>query len=89
MLSDYNIRKINEQITSELRIADSYGATHAEKMEAFERVAKLQALLNPQPSRTDILQELATAFAAAQQPTKPVQPSGNGLIADLIAEFRR
>lgn len=47
MLSDNNIRKINDQIKDELRTVDRAFVSHQEKMEALERIAALKALLDP------------------------------------------
>lgn len=64
MLSDNNIRRINEQIARELRNVNSITTNNSEKMAALERVAKLKELLEDtkQPSRGDILSELADAL---------------------------
>lgn len=88
MLSDSNIRQINRQIAAELRIVDSSIRSHAEKMVALERVTKLQTLLSPQPSREEILSELAASIVEAQRNPQPPTPAEN-LIADLATLFRR
>jgi hypothetical protein len=63
MLSDHNVRKINDQIANELNTVDSWTASDDEKTAALDRIAKLKALLMPQPSREQILSELADAIA--------------------------
>lgn len=60
MLYDETIRKINQQIEIELRNVDSLGSTDDEKMAALERIAKLKALFDPQPTSEMIRQELAS-----------------------------
>jgi hypothetical protein len=87
MLSQDNIDKINDLIDDELHTANGAFTSHKDKMEAIERVATLKALLTPQPSRTDILRELATALTEAKR--TPASQSPSDLIADILSTFRR
>ncbi len=74
MLTDATIRKINAQIQSELRNADSYVASQEEKLAALERVVKLKEILDPieveAPSRKTIIRELASALIEAREETR-------------------
>ena len=71
MLSDRNIREINNQIATELRTVNSIISSDEKKMAAIERIAKLKALLeetpSEQPSRQSILKEVATALIEARE----------------------
>ncbi len=89
MLSQSTISNINDQIGRELRIVKDWMKDDAEKDAALERIAKLKDLLNPQPSRTDILQELANALVNAHpnQPATPA-PSPLTLIVELLGRNR-
>jgi septal ring factor EnvC (AmiA/AmiB activator) len=87
MLSSTNVRKINDQIERELRDVNSIVTSNEDKIAALDRIARLKALLNPQPSRSDILSELASAFVEAQR-TPPPTPADN--FANALADiFRR
>lgn len=88
MLTDRTIREINEQIQSEVRGA-RMAFNHAEKLECYERISALTAALDPQPTRQQILTELAEAIAVAQKAPKHRDARPVDLIADLIANFRR
>lgn len=46
MLDVSTVRRINEQIIDEMRIVDSLGASHQEKMEAIERADALKKLVS-------------------------------------------
>lgn len=74
MLSASNVQKINDQIKRELRTVDRFVASDEEKMAAIERVAELKKLLTPQPTRQEILQELAAALVEARSNPTPPQP---------------
>jgi hypothetical protein len=87
MLSDQNVRMINVRIGNELRTLDSICSSQEEKLEAIERIAKLKELLTPQPSRSDILRELAIALKQEQKPS--TEHTVTDYIADAIATFRR
>lgn len=84
MLSDRNVKEINRQIEREIREAN-WADTHQEKMDAIERIATLKALLYPQPSQKEILEQLATALQS--QPTAPRNPAD--LVTEIFATFRR
>lgn len=58
MLSDSNIKKINDEIESELRWISS--SDHEDKMQTLERVAALKALLDPTPTAEQIVAALKT-----------------------------
>lgn len=85
MLSDRNIAEMNRQIAAELRNADSICSTPEEKMQALERIAKLRELLTPQPTREDILTELASALKGEQKKSAHEDIT----IGDIFAAFRR
>lgn len=88
MLSDRNVRKINDQIANELRTVGGAFTSAVDKAAALDRIAKLQALLTPQPSREDILTELAAAIV--DETKKPHQPSPTALaIETLITRLAR
>jgi hypothetical protein len=87
MLSDSVIRKINDQIEADLRVLPSNWSSAESKATALDRIAQMKALLNPQPSRTDILSELAEAIVEVQRNSN--RTSTNDLISDLVAAFRR
>lgn len=74
MLSNDVIRKINAQIVIELRKADSIGTDHQEKMEALERIAKLKALLSPQPSAEEIAEHVANFLKTQTVTPSPAEP---------------
>ena len=86
MLSQDNIAKINDLIDDELRTASGAFTSHTDKMEALDRVATLKALLTPQPSRNDIIRELATAL---KEQNAPAQQSPADLVTEFFATFRR
>jgi hypothetical protein len=86
MLSQTTVNKINDQIRRELHTVNSSFSSHEDKMEALERIAKLKELLNPQPSRQDILRELAIALTDRQTPTPH---SASDLVTEIFATFRR
>lgn len=73
MLSDRNVRDINSAITSELRNVDSMFTSNEDKMAALERISKLKSLLSPQPTRQEIIAELATALKEASPTTSHAQ----------------
>lgn len=54
MLSDRNVRKINDQISDELSIVGSWTASEEDKKAALERIAQLKAILD-EPSASDEL----------------------------------
>lgn len=81
MLSQENVKKINDLIESELRTVDRAFTDHEEKLEALERIAKLKALLSPQPSTEEIVEMLATALAS-KNPVGPAQPGPMERILD-------
>lgn len=89
MLSDNIRREIENQIERELRDA-RMAFDHAEKLECYERIAALKAALDPQPTREQILTELAEAISEAQ---KTMPSSDNPTLAetlvDLVGSFRR
>lgn len=82
MLSDRNVRELNSMIEKEMREM-RWADTHAEKLECVDRIAKLKELLHPQPSRKQILADLAEALA--EVPT-PAIPQSSPLI-DLLRTF--
>jgi hypothetical protein len=87
MLSRTVIVKINRQIEDELRIVDSICSSQQDKLDAIERIAKLKALLSPQPSREEILDELASAITVQvrQKDTQNVARLSVGeVLADMI-----
>ena len=86
MLSDHNVQKINDQISDELRIVDGAFTSHTDKMEAIERINQLKSLLSPQPTRQDILAELALAIKEQNTPTTQ---SPADLVTEIFAAFRR
>lgn len=84
MFSSDNVREINRQIDRELREV-RMSDDHNEKLAAIDRIAKLKALLSPQPSREEILAEVADALAHHVPATPaPTQPSP---ILELIRRF--
>jgi len=87
MLNDNNIREINNQINRELRNVNSICKSPDEKLQALDRIAKLKALLTPQPSREEILSELAAALVEAQR--NPPATFADNLINDIVGHFRR
>jgi len=87
MLSDQNVRRINNQIADELRTVDSICSSDQEKIAAIDRIAKLKSLLTPQPSRSDILAELAEALVEAQRNPKPT--FADHLVSDILSALRR
>lgn len=63
MLTDKNVHEINKQIERELRVVNSFVSDNEDKAAALDRIAKLEQLITPpQPSRRDILTELADAL---------------------------
>ncbi|MEO7397372.1 MAG: hypothetical protein ABIW84_02300 [Ilumatobacteraceae bacterium] len=74
MLSKNVIYKINRQIETELRNVDSICCDPAEKMASLERISKLKELLDPnpvvQPSRKELVKELAVALIEAREETR-------------------
>jgi|RhiMetStandDraft_4_1073278.scaffolds.fasta_scaffold23783_1 hypothetical protein len=86
MLSQSNINKINDAIADEMRTVTGAFTSHEDKTAAIERIAQLKELLNPQPSRQDILRELA---AALKEQSTPTTPNTADVIADIFATFRR
>lgn len=88
MLSNDNIRQINDLIRKEIRAYDSWGADADDKSAALENIAKLQALLTPQPSRSDILAELADALVNVQQPA-PQPPVTASIAVEILEMLRR
>lgn len=92
MLSDRNIIEINRQIERELKTVDSWMSDADDKTAALKRIAKLKALLDPQPSREEILKELANAIVVAERSkteTTTSTPPAPDLISDLVTLFRR
>lgn len=87
MLSDDNIRKINDQIESEVRDLGSFMTDDEDKPAILDRITKLKALLSPQPTRSDILAELAAALTEAQR--NPPPTFADNLIDQIVASFRR
>lgn len=87
MLSQNNINKINDAIRREMNTVTGAFTSHEDKMAALERVAQLKGLLDPQPSRQDILREFAAALKEERTPT--TQHSAADVIADIFATFRR
>jgi hypothetical protein len=88
MLSQNVINKINHQIEDELRNVDSICSSPQEKMEAIERIAKLKALLTPQPSREEIMSELASALTDKVQ-QKETQYDSRPSLGDIFADAIR
>jgi hypothetical protein len=86
MLSNDNIRNINRQIASELRTVGAYMSSNEDKAAALARIAQLQSLLNPQPTRQDILAELAAALTA--QTPAPTRTTAESIL-DILANVRR
>jgi DNA-directed RNA polymerase specialized sigma subunit len=85
MLSSHTVHKINNQIQDELRIVDRFTTSHQEKMEALERIAELKKLITPQPTRSEILEELATALYEARNAPSPTATA----ISDLLGLLNR
>jgi vacuolar-type H+-ATPase subunit I/STV1 len=77
MLSDSNVRKINDQIENELRDL-RFESDHEEQLEIIERIAQLKALMEPTPSVAEIL-------AAIKDKHEPQLP--NELNVDLKRIF--
>lgn len=88
MLSNEVARKINRQIENEMRDLNSTFTSNEDKLAIIDRISKLKQLLEPQPSRSDILDELATAIVEAQRKPKTTNPA-HDLVAELFAAFRR
>lgn len=65
MLTENNLIALNKQIEKELSIYNSILCTDKEAV--LRRIALLKNILEPLPSRSDILQELAEAIVDAQQ----------------------
>jgi hypothetical protein len=86
MLSEDNIDKINDLIDDELRTASGAFTSHEDKQKAIERITQLKSLLSPQPTRQDILKELA---AALQEQSTPATPSTADLLSEILTTFRR
>lgn len=87
MLSEDNIAKINDQIDDELHNADRPFSSHKDRMEALERAVTLKSLLSSQPTRQDILAELASALLKEKSAPAPQSPAD--LITEIFATFRR
>lgn len=82
MLSTTNVRKINDQIERELRGVSGAFTSHEDKMAAIERITQLKSLLSPQPTRQEILSELAAALKEQSTPTP--QPTS---LSDLLTQM--
>lgn len=87
MLSNDNIREINRSIERELRNVSSIATSDEEKVAALDRIAKLKALLYPQPTREELLAELATALVEAQR--NPPPTLADTIFENVAAVFRR
>lgn len=90
MLSNSAIHSINRQIERELRELNSILTSDEEKVAIIDRIAKLKELLNPHPSREDILAELAAALVDAQE-EKSTRQSHDVMfdLGSVIASFYR
>lgn len=86
MLSNDNIRNINRQIENELRDVNSIRLSDEEKSAALDRIIKLKSLLTTQPSREEILAELADALAEAQR--NPPPTFADNLMTDIVGLLR-
>jgi hypothetical protein len=87
MLSDRTIREINDQIQREVRDART-SFDHDEKLACYERIAALKSALDPQPTRGDILTELAEALAGTT-PTHAPQTTPADALITAICNLRR
>ena len=87
MLSNHNVHKINRQIENELRIVGSIITSDEDKTAALDRIIKLKALLTPQPSREDILAELAEALVEARR--NPTPTFADTLVSEILNAIRR
>lgn len=87
MLSEENIELINKQITKEVKSLEGFFTSDEDKPAILDRIAKLIALLSPQPSRQEILSELAAAIVAEHK--TPTEPDFMDDISTIIANFRR
>lgn len=87
MLSDSNIAKINALIAQELREADRFINTPEDKMNALNRVAKLQTLLSEQmiPQPVDLDQLADVIIAKLTKPSTPKPPSILSVLVDAYA----
>lgn len=79
MLSNDNIRRINDQIRTELRTVEYRTTSDENKMAAIRRIAELKALLETTPvaeelpTRKTLLKELATALIEARTEHRQAQ----------------
>lgn len=89
MLSDSNVRRINDQIERQLRDLRFADAGSPEALAILIQIKEMQTLLNPQPTRSDILKELAEAIRATPAPEETKEPSAADLLAEIVATFRR
>jgi hypothetical protein len=89
MLSDRNTRMINDHIERSLRDLRMEDAGSPEAIAIINQIAEMQKLLTPQPTRSDILEELAKALHENPAPATPKDPTAADLIADILGSFRR
>ena len=87
MLTDRNVREINRLIEAEVR-EYRMSFDQDEKLEAVARIRALQNLLQPQPTREELIAELAQAIVDAK-PTETREPTASELFADILGAFRR
>jgi uncharacterized protein YoaH (UPF0181 family) len=80
MLSDTNIRKINNLIEEEVR--DMWRLDHEEKMAAIERIAALKSILDPAPTAEQIANALKSS-------TSPKTQTHTIDLDEIIRMFRR
>lgn len=85
MLSQANIIKINHQIAKELREADRFINSDAEKMAALERVAKLKTLLIEQTTQPIDYDQLANSIIEQMTAAPRHQPHPLTIIFEAFA----
>lgn len=84
MLSEANITRINHQIAKELREADRFINSDAEKKAALERVAKLKTLLSEQTVQIDY-DQLANSLIEQMTAAPRHQPHPLTIIFEAFA----
>lgn len=83
MLSQDNIDRINNQIESEIDKLDSIFTSTGDKPAIIARIAALKAVLEPQPTREQLIAEIAEAVIEKLKSTQP--PT----LMDLFESFAR
>lgn len=87
MLTDTTVREINRQIQREVSSLSSICIADEDKPAILERIAALTKILQPQPTREELIAELAAAIVEIQKDSAP-SPADN-LVDVLNGIFRR